>query len=91
MIETFSGTTCITANIQVVTLTPGVDKIPQNLNADTLYKLEAGTYDISKNINMNSCSAILGAGTGSTTLRYTGLSYDSESLVNITTSDTVVK
>lgn len=59
VVDAFSGTTCNTANIQVVTLTPGVDKIPENLNADTLYRLTPGTYSITKKINMNNCSAVV--------------------------------
>lgn len=86
----YSGTTCNTANIQVVNITPGIDKIPENLNADTMYKLEGGIYDVTKKINFNNCSAIVGAGTGATTVQYAGLSYGSEDLMNITKSDAVI-
>ena len=88
--DIFKDTSCNTANIQVVTLTPGVDKIPENLNADTMYKLSAGTYQITKKINMNTCSAIVGEGTTKTTIQYAGLSFGTEDLISIAKSNTVV-
>ena len=88
--DIFKDTSCNTANIQVVTLTPGVDKIPENLNADTMYKLSAGTYEITKKINMNTCSAIVGEGTTKTTIQYAGLSFGTEDLISIAKSNTVV-
>ena len=88
--DIFKDTSCNTANIRVVTLTPGVDKIPENLNADTMYKLSAGTYEITKKINMNTCSAIVGEGNTKTTIQYVGLSFGTEDLISIAKSNTVV-
>ena len=88
--DIFKDTSCNTANIQVVTLTPGVDKIPENLNADTMYKLSAGTYEITKKINMNTCSAIVGEGNTKTTIQYAGLSFGTEDLISIAKSNAVV-
>ncbi len=88
--DIFKDTSCNTANIQVVTLTPGVDKIPENLNADTMYKLSAGTYEITKKINMNTCSAIVGEGNTKTTIQYVGLSFGTEDLISIAKSNAVV-
>ena len=88
--DIFKDTSCNTANIQVVTLAPGVDKIPENLNADTMYKLSSGTYEITKKINMNTCSAIVGEGNTKTTIQYAGLSFGTEDLISITKSNAVV-
>ena len=88
--DIFKDTSCNTANIQVVTLTPGVDKIPENLNADTMYKLSSGTYEITKKINMNTCSAIVGEGNTKTTIQYAGLSFGTEDLISIAKSNAVV-
>ena len=88
--DIFKDTSCNTANIQVVTLTPGVDKIPENLNADTMYKLSSGTYEITKKINMNTCSAIVGEGNTKTTIQYAGLSFGTEDLISIEKSNAVV-
>ena len=88
--DIFKDTSCNTANIRVVTLTPGVDKIPENLNADTMYKLSAGTYEITKKINMNTCSAIVGEGNTKTTIQYAGLSFGTEDLISIAKSNAVV-
>ena len=88
--DIFKDTSCNTANIRVVTIAPGVDKIPENLNADTMYKLSAGTYQITKKINMNTCSAIVGEGTTKTTIQYAGLSFGTEDLISIAKSNTVV-
>lgn len=90
VVSAYSGTTCNTANIQVVNITPGIDKIPENLNADTMYKLEGGIYDITKKINFNTCSAMVGAGTGATTVQYSGLSYWSESLISSVKRDNII-
>lgn len=68
--------------MRVVDITPGTDKIPENLDADTLYRLSAGAYNITKKINLNNCSAIVGAGTGQTTIGYSGISYNSETLIH---------
>ena len=88
--DIFKDTSCNTANIRVVTLTPGVDKIPENLNADTMYKLSSGTYEITKKINMNTCSAIVGEGNTKTTIQYAGLSFGTEDLISIAKSNAVV-
>ena len=88
--DIFKDTTCNTANIQVVTIAPGVDKIPENLNADTMYKLSSGTYEITKKINMNTCSAIVGEGNTKTTIQYAGLSFGTEDLISIAKSNAVV-
>ena len=88
--DIFKDTSCNTANIRVVTIAPGVDKIPENLSADTMYKLSAGTYQITKKINMNTCSAIVGEGTTKTTIQYAGLSFGTEDLISIAKSNTVV-
>jgi|GEM_PF-1313349 len=88
--DIFKDTSCNTANIRVVTLAPGVDKIPENLNADTMYKLSSGTYEITKKINMNTCSAIVGEGNTKTTIQYAGLSFGTEDLISIAKSNAVV-
>ena len=88
--DIFKDTSCNTANIRVVTLAPGVDKIPKNLNADTMYKLSSGTYEITKKINMNTCSAIVGEGNTKTTIQYAGLSFGTEDLISIAKSNAVV-
>ncbi|MDO4874336.1 MAG: right-handed parallel beta-helix repeat-containing protein [Candidatus Gracilibacteria bacterium] len=88
--DIFKDTSCNTANIRVVTIAPGVDKIPENLNADTMYKLSAGTYEITKKINMNTCSAIVGEGNTKTTIQYAGLSFGTEDLISIAKSNAVV-
>ena len=88
--DIFKDTSCNTANIRVVTITPGVDKIPENLNADTMYKLSSGTYEITKKINMNTCSAIVGEGNTKTTIQYAGLSFGTEDLISIAKSNAVV-
>ena len=88
--DIFKDTSCNTANIQVVTIAPGVDKIPENLNADTMYKLSSGTYEITKKINMNTCSAIVGEGNTKTTIQYAGLSFGTEDLISIAKSNAVV-
>ena len=88
--DIFKDTSCNTANIQVVTIAPGVDKIPENLNADTMYKLSSGTHEITKKINMNTCSAIVGEGNTKTTIQYAGLSFGTEDLVSIAKSNAVV-
>ena len=88
--DIFKDTSCNTANIRVVTITPGVDKIPENLNADTMYKLSSGTYEITKKINMNTCSAIVGEGNTKTTIQYAGLSFGTEDLISIEKSNAVV-
>ena len=88
--DIFKDTSCNTANIRVVTLAPGVDKIPENLNADTMYKLSSGTYEITKKINMNTCSAIVGEGNTKTTIQYAGLSFGTEDFISIEKSNAVV-
>ena len=88
--DLFKDTSCNTANIRVVTIAPGVDKIPENLNADTMYKLSSGTYEITKKINMNTCSAIVGEGNTKTTIQYAGLSFGTEDLISIEKSNAVV-
>ena len=88
--DIFKDTSCNTANIRVVTIAPGVDKIPENLNADTMYKLSSGTYEITKKINMNTCSAIVGEGNTKTTIQYAGLSFGTEDLISIAKSNAVV-
>ena len=88
--DIFKDTSCNTANIRVVTIAPGVDKIPENLNADTMYKLSSGTYEITKKINMNTCSAIVGEGNTKTTIQYAGLSFGTEDLISIEKSNAVV-
>ena len=88
--DIFKDTSCNTANIRVVTIAPGVDKIPENLNADTMYKLSSGTYEITKKINMNTCSAIVGQGNTKTTIQYAGLSFGTEDLISIAKSNAVV-
>ena len=88
--DIFKDTSCNTANIRVVTIAPGVDKIPENLNADTMYKLSSGTYEITKKINMNTCSAIVGQGNTKTTIQYVGLSFGTEDLISIEKSNAVV-
>ena len=88
--DIFKDTSCNTANIRVVTIAPGVDKIPENLNADTMYKLSSGTYEITKKINMNTCSAIVGQGNTKTTIQYAGLSFGTEDLISIEKSNAVV-
>ena len=88
--DIFKDTSCNTANIRVVTIAPGVDKIPENLNADTMYKLSSGTYEITKKINMNTCSAIVGEGNTKTTIQYAGLSFGTEDLIGIAKSNAVV-
>ena len=67
-----------------------MDKIPENLNADTMYKLSPGTYEITKKINMNTCSAIVGEGNTKTTIQYAGLSFGTEDLISIEKSNAVV-
>ena len=88
--DIFKDTSCNTANIRVVTIAPGVDKIPENLSADTMYKLSSGTYEITKKINMNTCSAIVGEGNTKTTIQYAGLSFGTEDLISIEKSNAVV-
>ena len=88
--DIFKDTSCNTANIRVVTIAPGVDKIPENLNADTMYKLSSGTYEITKKINMNTCSAIVGESNTKTTIQYAGLSFGTEDLISIEKSNAVV-
>ena len=88
--DIFKDTSCNTANIRVVTIAPGVDKIPENLNADTMYRLSSGTYEITKKINMNTCSAIVGEGNTKTTIQYAGLSFGTEDLISIEKSNAVV-
>ena len=88
--DIFKDTSCNTANIRVVTIAPGVDKIPENLNADTMYKLSSGTYEITKKINMHTCSAIVGEGNTKTTIQYAGLSFGTEDLISIAKSNAVV-
>ena len=90
IIETYSGTTCNTSNIQIVNVSPGTDKIPQNLNADTLYLLSAGQHNVTRKIEMNTCSAVVGMGTGATTVGYAGTSYDADNVFETTKNASII-
>ncbi|MDD5770143.1 MAG: hypothetical protein PHE25_04180 [Candidatus Gracilibacteria bacterium] len=80
--STFSGTTCPTVGSVVVYPTAGVtNSIPNSLSANTVYYLQAGTYPLTQTVNMANCSAIVGAGTGSTFINFVGISSNSTDMI----------
>lgn len=90
VVEAFSGTTCQASNIRVESVRPGENTIKENLDANTLYQLEAGEYNVSRTINMGTCSAIVGAGTGNTVIQYSGISFGTESLIASSQNNAVI-